>query len=279
MAPSKKYSIAVLSDLNKSSSATIKSTVALAKMIGGDIAVFHVKKPSDVINRDNQLSAMRTINDEHTKVDRQMKNLTMSISEEFGIDIDYSFTFGHVKNEISVYIEKNRPDIIVLGKPKSNSFKVLGDSITEFVLNKHSGVVMITSDKAGPVPNQKIAFGTYNNSEPDMNFEFAKDIMEHAQTPLKSFKIIKNSESTKYDPKSKNKRTIEYVFEHNDGAIKNLSKYLSKNNINILSVDRTEKGANELQNQMTPDIAAIIKKLDVTLLVSGKQEYKTTNHQ
>ncbi|WP_273568437.1 universal stress protein [Maribacter halichondriae] len=272
----RKYKIVVLTDLGKSSYKTLKSTVGLAKIIHGDIEVFYVKKPSDIVESDNQLSAMRTINDKHTKVDRQMKSLTGPISKEFGIDINYSFVFGNVKNEISDYIEKSRPDIVVLGKRKSKPFKLIGDSITEFILNVHDGVLMIASDKGCLVPNKEIAFGTLNSSEPSFNLEFAEELMEHTQKPLKSFKIIKNSASAKQLSKSTDKGTIEYVFEHNDSTVKNLSNYLSKNNINVLSIDRTKKDPDQIQNSMMPDITSMIGKLDVTLLVSGKQKYKTT---
>jgi len=278
MKPNKReYKIVVLADLKKSSSTTLRSTVGLAKMIHGKIEVFHAKKPSDIVDRDNQLSAMRTINDKHTKVAKEMQNLTEPISKEFGMDIKHSFAFGNVKNEISAYIEKSRPDIIVLGKRKSKSFNLIGDSLTEFVLNVHNGVVMIASDKGCLVPNKEIALGTLNSSNPSFNLEFAEDLMEHTQKPLKSFRIIENSESAKRLSKSTDERTIEYVFEHNDGTIQNLSNYLSKNNIDILSIDRTQKDPDQIQSSIMPDIGSMIGKLDVTLLVSGKQKYKTTN--
>lgn len=271
--------ITVLLDLNNSKDTTLKSAVSLAKIIHGEVSVFHVKKPTDIVERDNQLSAMRTINDKHTKIDKELKSITSPISKEFGIDINYSFAFGNTKNEISAYIEKSRPDIIVLGKRKSKPFNLIGDSITEFVLNVHNGVVMIASDKGYLVPNKEIALGTLNSSEPAFNLEFAEDLMKHTQKPLKSFRIIKNSASAKQLSKSTDKGTVEYVFEHNDGTVKNLSNYLSKNNIKVLSIDRTQKDPDQIQNSMMPDINSMIGKLDVTLLVSGKQKSITTNHK
>ncbi len=280
MSPNKrKYKIVVLSDLNKSSSTTLRSTIGLAKIIHGEIEVFHVKKPSDIVESDNQLSAMRTINSKHTKVDKELQGLTTPISKEFGMDIKYSFAFGNVKNEISAYIEKNRPDIVVLGKRKSKPLNLMGDSITEFVLNVYHGAIMIASDKGRLVPNKEIALGTLNSSETSFNLEFAEDLLEHTQKPLKSFSIVKKSRSTPQVSKSTDHRTIEYVFEHNDGAIKNLSNYLLKNNINVLSIDRTQKDQNHTQHFMMPDINSIIGKLDVTLLVSGKQKFNAVTHK
>ena len=136
---SKKYRIVVLSDLKKSSVATLESTVEMAKMIGGEIEVFHVKRPAEVIDIENQLSAMRTINQEHLTIDKKMQRLIKPISKNREIGIKYSFTFGNVKNEIGDYIRENRPDIVVLGKKKSKSFGLIRDRISEYVLNTFDG--------------------------------------------------------------------------------------------------------------------------------------------
>lgn len=260
----------MLSDLNKSSGTMLKSTVGLAKMINGEIEVFHVKKPSDIVDSENQLSAMRTINSKHNAVDKKIQGLISPIARDFGKNIPYSFAFGNVKNEIGAYIKKRQPDIIVLGKRKSKPFNLIGDSITEFVLNTHSGVVLIVADKNVLVPNNEISLGTLNNTQPSLNLEFGEDLMKHIEKPLKSFKIIKNSSNVKEVSRAKEEGVIEYVFEHNDGTIKNLSNYLSKSNISLLSIDRAKKNPENEQKLMTPDINGIIGKLNTNLLISGK---------
>ncbi len=275
----RKYRILVLSDLGKSASTTLRSTVGLAKMINGDITVFHVKKPSEIVNRENQLSAMRTINDKHTEVDREIKDLTKPLSDELGMKIKYSFAFGNVKNELSAFFEKSRPDIIVLGKRKSKPFKLLGDSITEFVLNHFDGVVMIASDKDCLVENKEITLSTLNSSEPTFNLAFADELMKHSLKPLKSFKIVKNSRLEKNLSKTTDTETIEYIFEQNDSAIKKISNYLSKNSINVLSIDRTQKEKNRADDLTETDISSVIGKIDVTFLVSGKQKYNAVKHK
>ena len=58
----KKYKILVLSNLDSSTQKILKSAVSLAKMIDGQIEVFSVTKPTEIIAGDNQLSAIRTIN-------------------------------------------------------------------------------------------------------------------------------------------------------------------------------------------------------------------------
>ena len=59
---SKKYKIVVFSDLKKSLGNTLKSTLSLAKMLNGEIAIFHVKKATEVVTEDSHLSAIRSLN-------------------------------------------------------------------------------------------------------------------------------------------------------------------------------------------------------------------------
>jgi hypothetical protein len=46
-----KYKILVLSDLKASASLTIKNTVEFAKMLDGDVELFHVKSAAEIVER------------------------------------------------------------------------------------------------------------------------------------------------------------------------------------------------------------------------------------
>lgn len=262
----KKYKIVVLSDLGKSASRTLKSTVSLAKMINGEIELFNVKKPTDIVEKENQLSAMRTINSQHTKTDKKMRNLIKPMSEVYGVDINYSLALGNIKNEIENFIKEKKPDIIVLGNRKAKPFNFVGDNIAQFVLNNYKGVIMIANDNNVLEPNNEITMGMLNSLEPSVNLEFSEDLMAHTKKPLKSFKIVKNSSELEEVAPS-NEKTIEYVFEKNDSSIQNLSNYLSKNEINMLYVDRVKKSKDD---KMTSDIKDVINNSNITLLVSGR---------
>lgn len=268
-----KYKILVLSDLKESTNSTLKSTVNLAKMIGGDIVFFHVRKPTDVVERDNQLSAIRNINEKHIATDKVMQNITQPISEEYGVNINYKFSFGNVKHEIDNYIKESKPDIIVLGKKQPRKFKLLGDSITHHVLKNYSGVVVIASDTKALEPNTELSLGVLNGEEQIINIDFAKELIENSKKPLKSFKIIKNANVTYEKPVVNNKNIIEYVFEQGDNALNNLSKYVSMSNINLLFVDRTNNN-NTNSSMMESDIQSVMDNYNISLLVcSGKLRY------
>ena len=92
-----KYKILVLSDLNKSTSKTIKSSISLAKIVDADVNFFYVKKPTEVVEKESQLSAMRTINKEYFSIDKKIKSIIGPMSEEYKIAINHTFSIGNLK--------------------------------------------------------------------------------------------------------------------------------------------------------------------------------------
>tara|TARA_R110002126_G_scaffold6305_5_gene33025 strand:- start:561 stop:1373 length:813 start_codon:yes stop_codon:yes gene_type:complete len=265
-----KYKILVLSDLNKATSTLLKSTISLAKIVDGSIDFLCVKKPSEIVEKENQLSAIRNINQEHFAMKKEIMNLITPISNEYNININHTLSYGNVKSEIGNYIKEHKPDIIVIGKRKSKMLNLIGDNITNFVFKKHSGVIMISANENALEPNKELALGLLNDMED--SFEFAKYLIEHTQKPIKSFKVIKQSNTLKETTNVNNKENVEYVFEDNDNAIENLSNYLSKNNINLLCINRDKKTNDKYS--MKSDINNVINKLNVSMLLTTNQKIK-----
>ncbi|WP_179333779.1 universal stress protein [Winogradskyella costae] len=260
-----KYKILVLSDLSKSTSTTIKSSVSLAQMIGADIDLFHVKKHTDIVNIDNQLSAIRTLNDEQIITKKKIEALIDPISKAYNATINYNYAFGKIKEEISNYITLTKPDIIVLGQRDSNPLQLIGDSITRFILKEFKGVIMISSNENALIPNEKMSLGVFNDSHKIFNGKFSKDLITHAKAPLKSFKIINSQKETVKLADENEEKFIEYVFEQNADAMDTLSSYLLKNSINLLCIDRAEDTS---KNTGETSLREVVSKLNVSLLVS-----------
>ncbi|MEC3906060.1 universal stress protein [Tamlana sp. 2201CG12-4] len=256
-----RYKILVLSDLKSATNTTLKSAVSLAKKINGDIEFFHVKKPSDIVEQDNQLSAMRTINKDFNATDKKIKSMISSISKDYKVNINYTFAAGNIKYEIGKIIKEYQPDIVVLGKRKSKPFNLIGDSITKYVLKTHKGGIMIAADNNVLEPDQEISLATLNDAEQSHKFQYVKDLMNQNQKPLKVFKIA--SKTNPSDTSSnKDINTIEYVFEHSDNTFKGISKYLNISEVNLLCID---KGKNDFKYSK---IKAVLDHLNVSLLVN-----------
>lgn len=268
----KKYKILVLSNLKDSTDTILKSTVSLSKIINSEIHFFYVKKPIDLVKRENQLSAIKTINHQMIAIDEKIQQLTKPFVEEYNVNLDYSFAFGNVKEEIGTAIKEYKPDIVILGKRKAKKVRFLGDSITQFVINKHDGPIMITADENVIEPNKHISLGLLNGLEQTFNVEFANELLDHIQKPMKSFKVVKGTNDLKGEKIPRSKNAIEYVFEHRDDVIQNLSNYLSKSKVNLLCIDRNQDQINGKSNHVITDIKDVINKFNVSILLTGGQK-------
>lgn len=257
-----KYKILVLSDLNKSTSKTIKSSVSLAKIVDADINFLYIKKPTEVVEKESQLSAMRTINKEYFSIDKKIKSIINPISEKYNITINHTFSIGNLKNEIEKYIDENKPDIIVLSKRKSKTINFIGDNITPFILKKHKGAIVIVDDKNELDPNKELSLGLFNYSK--TNDDFSENIIRSTETPLKAFNIENNSDSLKRETFLKDNKTVEYVFSKGDDVLKNISNYLLKSNVNLLFVNRQKNNRNSIK----PNIKDVINKLNCSLILT-----------
>lgn len=267
-----RYKILVLSDLKKSTSSILKSTISLAKMIDADITVFHVTNPSDVVKKESQLSAIRSMNHEHIAVNKKMQTLATSFFKDYGTTLDCTFTFGKVKNEIEAHIEAVQPDIIVIGKRKSTTFDFIGNNITQLVLKQHDGVIMIVDENNTIEPNLDLALGILNSRDNKLNINFADALISHEKQPLKSFKIVQSTQGNTIENGSSNKEVIEYVFEKGDDSLRYLSNYVTKSKINLLHVDRVKDTRNIDKHNTTValDIKTVISTLNVSLLLTSK---------
>lgn len=276
---SKTYKILVLSNLNDSTDTILRSTISLAKIINGEIHLFYVKQPTELIQMENQLSAKRTINREQVITDKKFQNIIQPFLEQHEINIGYSFAFGNIKEEIENSINEYKPDIVVLGKRKPKSVALFGDSITQFVLKKHDGVIMIASDENPLEPNELISLGFLDGLEETFNVDFADDLLEHIQKPMKAFKVVKSTKEQYKAELSRNEKIVEYVFEHRDGALQNVSNYLSKSKVNLLCIDRNQEQSKAKSNHMMTDFKEAINEFNVSVLLSGVSKPIALQHK
>ena len=138
--------ILVLSDLKTSKENTLIRSLELAKKMNAEIHLFCAKKATDIVKGENQLSAVRTINNAGNTLEKDMQEFTQHYSEQYNIPIKSSYAFGNVKNEIDRCISKVQPNTIVLGEKKEKTFNFFGDNITRFVQNKYKGEIVIIKE-------------------------------------------------------------------------------------------------------------------------------------
>jgi len=258
----KKRKILVLSDMKDSTQALMITSVEVAKMLNAEIEFFHVKKPTDIVDRESQLSAVRTINREHIKTDNDIKSMLNTLSEKENLNIDYKYAFGNIKEEIENQIKSSAPDLIVVGKRKSKTLNFIGDNITDFVFKTHKGAVLIASDKNNLQSGSALSLGFLNGANDLFNNDLTKQLINQTESPLSSFKIAnKKDEADRSNVNTQN--TVEYVFEDNTSTMSTISSYINRNKINLLCVNR---GINN--HKVATLTKNAINKVNVTLLVT-----------
>lgn len=266
----RKFKILVLSDLKKHTNSAITSAVSLSKMIGAEVDLFHVKKPTEVIASDSQLSAMRALNQEQNISRNKLKETITPLIETYGVNITFNFAIGHIKSEIEAYIKATKPDVIVLGKRHSKVIKLAGDHITDFVLKTYKGSVMIVSNENGLVPETDLHIGLLNGKSQVFNQSFTEDLMNKTCSSLKSFNLVNSIDSAEAISKTDINKAIDFVFEKNDNTIKNLSSYLEKNQVNLLLVNRADN--NDLTSNNTSEIKNVINHVNVSLFITSSAQ-------
>lgn len=140
------YKVLVLSDLKETTNYALQNAVKLSKTIDTAIEFFHVKKPTDIVSTDSQLSAMRNINKEYVNTEKKISNFITPFIENEGVRIQASFAFGNIKNEIENHINSCKPDVIILGSRKRKVLSFVGDKIIDFVSKSHKKTVIIVSN-------------------------------------------------------------------------------------------------------------------------------------
>jgi len=265
-----KYKILLLSDLKSNSDTILKTTANLAKKIGGNINLLHVKKPVDIVESDNQLSSMRTISRDYLNSKAHIESIIKSVDSD--INISYGLTYGNIKQEIEEHIHKTKPDIIVLGKKKFNTLKIGGDKLTKFILKKYKGMVLITSNDNVLSYNENLSIGVFNGFEESSIEDISRNLINLTKKPIKSFKIQKAEDAlTKAEDNSSSKKIVEYIFEPNDNVVKNISNYMLKNKIDLFCIKRDKMDSKGIKTNLgNIDLNSIMKKVNVSLLLTGQ---------
>jgi nucleotide-binding universal stress UspA family protein len=243
-----KNKILVLSDIDSSTKGILTNALNLAKIVAGEVILFCVKKPTDIVENDSQLSAMRIINEKFLETENQIKSMISGLSNDEKIRISHKISFGNLKDEISKQIKASKPDIIVLGKQKSKIFSFLGDNIIDFVLKEFAGTIMITSDKITVKADSELSLGLLNENKNLPKNPFKKTLVSFALKPLKSFQIHNNT-GLKNEVDNPEK-IIEYIFEEGNNALRNIDNYLVKNKIQLLFVPREKNKIGNLANHI-----------------------------
>ncbi|MFT0715648.1 universal stress protein [Maribacter arcticus] len=259
-----KYNISVLLDMSKSAEFVLTSAIELAKRIDGAIEVFHVKPTTNIIKGDSQLSAVRTLNKDARSTRAELKELISTIEKKENLSISYKLEYGNVKNRVRDYLALQKPDILVLGKPRTR-MGVFFESISDFVIdNVNDTNVLILGEDDKFHSFEDINLGIFGAGLEDNDLEIIQDLKRDSDKPVRYFGISDEEDKERTYPWQK---TVSYTFSKGGNALNGLVNYVSRTNTQLLCVPK--KGGKSFMFKSSP-LKEVIRKTNVPLMILGK---------
>lgn len=260
------YKIVVLSELKDDNHECLISAIRLSKLMNGTVVLFQVGKPSEIINQESQLSAIRTLNHVFSATDKKIGQKIGTLSKEHNVNIDHSFAVGNIKNEIREFLKEQQPDMVMLGKRTPKPFSMFGDNLTNFVLKNYDGPVLITQENLPMHLDRHLSLGILNDITEVKEQPFVGELLKISEKPLKLFKLANSLPIKTSTGPNIGKKVITYTFEKSDRSLSNLSAYISKCNIDLLCTNRQDILSNK----------NFMNNLNTSVLLGGNRTYLTS---
>jgi nucleotide-binding universal stress UspA family protein len=230
-----KPTILVLLDLKENSELLLEAGASLAKAVNGRLQALHIRTPLEAIEQENQLSAKKEFYQHYQSTKEQLEPMIERVSSQVELSIDYSLIYGNVSNQIKGVIEQKQPDFTVLGKRKSKLGGLLGDRITNTVLNIAKNTIYIVNPSEVLKNFEGITVGVLNDSR-ELSGMFSKSIVKKEGNKVNYFTIGKGDEEESALKKSEG---VFYVFPETSGAVNNMASYITKTNSQIFCIPKT----------------------------------------
>ncbi|MBT8262490.1 MAG: universal stress protein [Bacteroidia bacterium] len=262
----KKNNIVVLINLDKPQLNIVQNSINVAKSMNAAVTFLYVKKAVDVVQNENHLSAIKTLTDAHMKIDGKMRELLEPFQQSTDTELRSKIAIGNVKNHIAKHLNKLNPDLVILGKRSKKILPWEGDRLTQFVVNEFNGPVLISATDQVLELNEQLSLGLLSASGSDAPKGIVEDLLKISSQPVKSFKIV-NKASDAQTSSTMPFKTVEYAFEPGDNAVKNLSKYVHRNNVNLLFLDRDNVTQRNRKASST-NLHGVINQLPSSLLLA-----------
>lgn len=254
-----KFSILVLTDFSESSRIALRNAAKFAKLVNGSVRAYHVNSLRPFSEEENQLSLSRRLRTHRLETHAVAQEMLASISEEEGLDVNFSMDFGNVKNCVKNKVNTMEPDLVILGKRRPNPLNFLGDRLTQFVIENCNTSILVSSSNEELHSFSDLSLGFYGETiaESDLN------IIDHLQeqTNAVNYFGIRNrslSSETKNEP-NKNERS--FIFPQEGlKAIEALTSYVSRTNTQLFCISKRD-------NMDPQPVKQMVSRMDVPILI------------
>ena len=266
-----KYRILVVKDQSKFSQTALQDGVNLAKKIDGSIDILQVRSPLQVAGRENQLAAWRELQLAGGQAKNSLQEEVDFIAAKERIPATCSFAFGNIINEVQQHIKTTQPDIVVLGKQRSNLLTILGLDLTSYLLKNYQGALLISREKETLGSQDDIALGLLDDLLINEKNRLSEDLEKCTKKPITVLKISTVANEQKSEtPVSglEQKAVTTFEFDPGTNLSSNISKYIERSGVNLLCVSRSQLfNLNKKLRTVTREIQKTVHKTNTPVLV------------
>jgi len=177
----------VLIDFSEDSYKALDDLIKLVKEIGGSIEVFSILSPLGIMDKENQITALRTMDMEEKRVERKLNSIVEMIELE-GIKANSSYSIGNVKSELKLKLIKSQPDVMVLAK-KGN----FANGVLHFLINEYKNAVLILGNAQKFFRGNSIAIGYEDKTFNFQDFQLIYKISRATEIKMTLLRTVASS--------------------------------------------------------------------------------------
>jgi nucleotide-binding universal stress UspA family protein len=268
------YDFLVLTDFSDASYIALKYAISLAKLIKSTIHVCHIANPEKIVENDNALMAIRSIELESKKIEKKIGAIIEIVTAE-GINVIPHYSIGNIIGEFKDRIDVINPDLVILGRKVENP--KLSGKITSYLMNQYKGSLLIVKEDNKFQNDTKISIACNENTFElyDSNLVFSLNNQTKAPIRLLNIKSINDSNDKIKVPQTWRESSYEIdqniQFEQNSTVLDGLLQHISNNSTELLCIGRG-KPRNLFRRVISSSpttVLDVINKIDIPILVMG----------
>jgi hypothetical protein len=270
-------SFLILLNFTETSYKALDYLIKWVKIINGKIEIYSIIDPVGIADSENQITALRSIQEEKKRVERKLSSIVEMIELE-GIKASSSYSIGNLKSELSLKLTQSKPDVVVVGKGKGFT-----NSILNYLINDYKESVLILGSESNFLKGTEITIGYNSDTFDKHNFQLVSKFSQASEIPLTLLKItnsLEKEEPIKMSniPPVTDQSDLYFRFEYKNSSnvAGALLENVSKGNVELLCVGRSMCKNSIFQylfnNSTTFKIA---KNIEIPLLIMSRKNETT----
>ena len=268
------YNYLVLTDFSEASYSALKYSISLAKLIKGNIHVCHIANPSNIVQNDNQVAAIRDITTETKKIEKKIGAIVEMIMAE-GINAIPYCSIGNIIYEFEELVSQLKPDVVILGKKAENPR--LSGKITSYLINEYLGSLLIVKEDDVFQNSTKISVACNNNTFDLYDPKLIFSLNNQTKLPLRFLNIKQKNDSFEKITVPQTWRESSFEVDQNiqleqhTTIVDSLVQDIANNDTELLCIGRG-KSRNYLQRMFSSrrsTLLDVVSKIHTPILVMG----------